>query len=121
MRSMFYYFDTYIDYTGELLQAMIKLGVFFIVFLAALCLAIAIVVKIGSMFKKEEKPESGFWTNLNFQKRSSHGIDLIIIVLLGIMLIETPYNSKEFLVSFALVIGIRVLLYFAIKAETKKK
>ena len=120
--ARFYYFLQDIPYyLGDLLEMLLELGVYFMVFLVVLCFAVAIVVKIGNVFKNEKKAEGTFWSNLSFWKWLSHGIDLTIITLLGILIVESPYDLLEFGICFAIVVGLRVLLYFAMKAEKGKK
>ncbi|MDR2416038.1 MAG: hypothetical protein LBD75_05555 [Candidatus Peribacteria bacterium] len=103
--------ERFIEFSPELLALF-----------AGLVLAVATIIRMGACIKCLffKKSTNQFRTIFNFRKWLAFSMDLLVIAFIAITIFEKFWsNESKFII--LICIGIRIALYFAIRAEEKNK
>jgi uncharacterized membrane protein len=106
----------------EVLERFIEISPQLLALFAGVILAVATIIRIGEFIKCLffKKSENKFRTNLTFRKWLAFSMDLLAIAFIAITVMDR-YWSNDVKFFIPICVGIRIALYFAIKAEEKKK
>jgi uncharacterized membrane protein len=104
----------------DILERFIEMSPELLRLFAGLMLAVATVIRIGAFIKGLffKKSKNQFRTNVTFRKWLAFSMDLLVIAFIAITVLERYRSDVELII--LVCVGIRIALYFAIRAEEKK-
>jgi hypothetical protein len=115
-----------IDEFVELFAGLAKGGAQILLLGMLVVLGVTVIIRMGVFIREifMKKTSIPFRTTLSFRKWLEFSMDLFIIGVIVLTLVgEISYRhgSTQEVTLFLVSIGIRIALYFAIRAEEKKK